>query len=44
VGEAPGDRPAWAFADWGISDPSFVSVVRTEDHGVLELSLVLSHA
>jgi polyisoprenoid-binding protein YceI len=29
------------FADWQIPNPSFGSVVRTEDHGVLEFLLVL---
>ena len=31
------------FADWSISNPSF-GPVETEDHGVLEFSLVFQHA
>jgi polyisoprenoid-binding protein YceI len=32
------------FADFGISNPSFPPVVTTEDHGLLEFSLVFDHA
>ena len=32
------------FADYGISNPSFPPVVTTEDHGLLEFSLVFTHA
>jgi hypothetical protein len=32
------------FAAWGIPDPSFASVVRTEDHGLLEFLLVFRRA
>jgi hypothetical protein len=32
------------FADYGIPNPSFASVVTTQDHGVLEFLLVFRRA
>ena len=33
-----------SFADWNIPNPSFGGVVTTEDQGVMEFLLNLSHA
>jgi polyisoprenoid-binding protein YceI len=37
-------RIAITFEDWGIANPSFAGVVTTEDHGLLEFSLVLTRS
>ena len=41
--EVSGSVPV-TFADWNIPNPSFGGVVTTEDHGVMEFLLNLSHA